>query len=283
MRQLLIVLSFVVAVSSTFFSLSVSAAQFPPSLNSNESITIELKGSVKTTTLYYKLDGFKLVYHFDSNGHLTLDEMIPDQNNGINLIQHTFDNKERPVITAWYQNVSSSPTAILMEYEYDDENHTFQHISTDFGKKNIISKGKLDTLGRIIEETSVILGRKTSTSFNEYDPSGKMLKTITVDVEGKPSSIREMTYMPNGKISKIQYTLVNSDGSDRASSCISYYYENSRLLKVVHEDFIKQTSNTSTYEYLSEDKYHNWTKMRKNETRESGMKTTDIERIIEYF
>lgn len=283
MKQLFITLCFVITLSSTFFNLSVYATQLPPSLNSNDSIAMELKGPVKTTTLYYNPDGFRLVYYFDSNGHLTLYEMIPDQSNGITLIQNTFDDKERPVITAWYQNVSASPTAILMEYEYDNENHTFQRTSTDFGKKSIINKGKLDALGRIVEETGVIAGRQTFTSVNEYASSGQMLKTTTVDAEGKLSSIYEMTYTPDGKFSKRQYTLVNSDGSNRASSCVSYYYENYRLIKIVYDDFIKQTSGIITYEYLSEDKHHNWTKMKKQETRESETKTTDIERIIEYY
>lgn len=175
-------------------------------------------------------------------------------------------------------------TSFSSEYNYEDTSHTYISTRTERGRVEITSRGILDNQGNLIEYEGISFGRPSMKAVREYNDSGQVTKVTTYDIEGPLETRLEKSYNPNGRLLLLLFYEKQPNGNLELKYKYEYLYENDRLVKSIELDLLKQiTKNTTTYEYLAEDNFHNWTKMKKTITTVEGTRIDDVTREIEYF
>lgn len=265
---------------------STSASASPRSFDNKimESINIaDLVEPVKKVTVSFNAGKSTIVYSFDENGCLRCLNLSNTITGGSMQITDNFDDKERLISDAWHQDISPfSITEFSVNYSYDDKNKTFQRTMTERGKTNITATGRLDSVGRPIEKIAFSLNNNSTKTTTEYNSSGQLIKETTDDAVGSPLSMVQKLYNLDGRLSTKLYYRTQKNGLLELFSKENYFYDHSRLIKAVKLEVPSKITESTIYEYLSEDNHHNWTKMKKSITTASGTKTEISERRIEY-
>lgn len=284
MKSLVIaIILFLISVNNSF---TIANDQILSSKSVMEKVNIGLNGPVKKVIESPDDDNFIKRYYFNSNGCLYQKEWYAESSFRTTTITDTYDNKERIIKNKWdLRGTEPGATmAFYSVYSYDDVKRTYLSTRTENGKTEITSTGILDNYGNVIEKLGYSFGgRPTTKTVREFNDFGQEIKSTVYDIEGPVWSIVEKTYNPLGRqLSSLAYKRQSNSSLELASKEENFYKDN-RLDKTVYNDLLKKESKITTYEYLNEDKYHNWTKMKMTITAGTGTIVFDITRQIEYY
>lgn len=279
MKRLTIIIVLLAFVIQTSFNIVESHSSQEPTIKRlMGKINLELNGPVKKVTVCPDDGDFTTVYYFDTNGSLSLKESHAESSTNVINMTDTYDDKERVIKENLNLQGSQPSSSILFEYKYDDSSHTYLSTGQDGnGKVKINSRGILDNLGNLIEDEAKKY--KTVREFNEF---GQQTKVTVYRIDGSLQTRREMSYTPAGRLLMQSFYMKRLDGN--LENMEKYFYENNRLVKSIETNLLKQiTTETITYEYLNEDNFHNWTKMKKNITNVEGTRIVNVTRQIENY
>lgn len=284
-RLAIIIVLLVLAIQTSFNIVDAHSKQDPTMKRFMEKVNLELNGPVKKVTVYPD-NGFTTVYYFDVNGCLCQKELYAESSTTVTKITDTYDDKERLIKDRW--NIQGdqpySSMSFSSEYNYEDASHTYLSTRTEKGKVEITSRGILDNQGKLIEYEGISFGRTSMRAVREYNDAGQETKVTTYDIEGPLRTRLEKSYTPNGRLLKLLYYRKWLNGNLELERKYEYSYENDRLAKSIELNLFKQvTTKTTTYDYLAEDNFHNWTRMKKTITTAEGTSIDDVTRQIEYY
>jgi hypothetical protein len=278
MKRLSIIIALLVIVIQNSFNISEAhSSQETTAKRFIEKVNLELNGPVKKVTVCPDDGDFTNVYYFDANGCLRQKEMQVESSTTVHKITDYYDNKERIIKESWSLQENQHFSSFSWEFNYDDSSHTYSTTSTQEGKVEFLARGILDNLGNLIEHEA-----KSYKTFREFNEFGQQTKVTVYRIDGSFQTRREMSYTPAGRLLMQSFYMKRPDGD--LDTMNKYFYENDRLAKSVEMNLLKQiTTETITYEYLTEDNFHNWTKMKKTITTGEGTRIVNITRQIEYF
>ena len=278
MKRLSIIIALLVIVIQTSFNISEAhSSQETTVKRFIEKVNLELNGPVKKVTVCPDDGDFTNVYYFDANGCLRQKEMQVKSSTTFLKITDYYDNKERIIKESNSLQENQNFSSFSWDFNYDDSSHTYSTTSTQEGKVEFLVRGILDNLGNIIEDET-----KSFKTFREFNEFGQETKVTVYRIDGTLQTRIEKSYTPTGRLLMQSFYMKRPEGN--LENMNKYFYENDRLAKSIEINLIKQiTTETTTYEYLTEDKFQNWTKMKKTITTAEGTRIVNVTRQIEYF
>lgn len=153
----------------------------------------------------------------------------------------------------WTEHDYQEGTNVSCQYEYDMND--FLSAEKIFSDDSLLMNTtyKTDGVGNVVEMVRHYEGyavKNTSqynelgllTRINEYDPSGKVYKYVTIEYDNYGDEVNRRAFKGKNDLIEYTYTQYNQDGS---------------LLKVLFEDRIHHT--IEQYDYSAHDKWKNWT------------------------
>jgi hypothetical protein len=277
-RLVIIIVLLVLAIQASFNIVEAHSRQEPTVKRFMEKVNLELNCPVKKVTVCPDDGGFITVYYFDGNGCLHQKESYAESSTGVINLTDTYDDKERIIKESLNLQGNQPSSSILFEYIYDDSSQTYLSTGQNGnGKVEINSRGILDNRGNLIEYESISF--KTVCGYNEF---GQQTKATVYRIDGSLQTRVEKSYTSAGRLLTQSFYMKRPDGN--LENMNKYFYENNRLAKSIEINLLKQiTTATTTYDYLTEDNFHNWTKMKKTSTTAEGTSIVNVTRQIEYY
>lgn len=273
----IIIVLLVLTIQCSFNIVESHSSQEPTIKRFMEKVNLELNGPVKKVIVCPDDDNLTNVYYFNAYGCLRQKELQVKSPTTFLKITDYYDNKERIIKESSSLQENQNFSSFSWDFNYDDSSHTYSTTSTQEGKVEFLVRGILDNLGNLIEDET-----KSLKTFREFNDFGQETKVTVYHIDGSLQTKIEKSYTPAGRLLMQSFYMKRLGGD--LDDINKYFYENDRLAKSIEINLMKQiTTETTTYEYLTEDKFHNWTKMKKTITTAEGTRVVNVTRQIEYF
>ena len=202
--------------------------------------------TLSSVTQYYSPDGFllKVITH-DENGELV-------------STQHIFYHKNAKE-DYWIISDADGKMTDSCYYEYDMNGFIAEEKRWSADSLFLITTYKTDGVGNVIElkrnnnvftltNTIIYNMHGLVSKIEEYEPSGKLFKYITIEYDNYGDEVNRRVFRGNGYMLEYTYTQYNEKG---------------HLLKVIYENSMHQFRET--YTYSNHDAQGNWlTEKREN-------------------
>ncbi len=191
------------------------------------------------------------IQQYSPDGYLLATYKLSPQHD--TLLARTFSYYPDARQKGWSEYNYQNGTRVSCQYEYDMNDYlSAEKISTD---DSLLMKTtyKTDGAGNVVEMLRHYEGyslKNTSqynelgllTRINEYDPSGKVYKYVTIEYDNYGDEVNRRAFKGENDLIEYTYTQYNQDGS---------------LLKVLFEDRIHHSKEQ--YDYSAYDRQKNWT------------------------
>lgn len=191
------------------------------------------------------------IQHYSPDGYLLATCKLSPQRD--TLLARTFSYYPDARPKGWSEHNYQDGSNVSCLYEYDMNDFlSAEKISTD-DSLLMNTTYKTDGAGNVVEMVRHYEGyslKNTSqynelgllARVNEYDPSGKVYKYVTIEYDNYGDEVNRRAFKGENDLIEYTYTQYNQDGS---------------LLKVLFEDRIHHSKEQ--YDYSAHDKQKNWT------------------------
>lgn len=191
------------------------------------------------------------VQHYSPDGYLLSTVKLTPQGDTLSVKTFTYLSDARQ--DSWTELDYTENTSVCCRYEYD-MNDFLSAEKLFYGDSMLMSVSyKTDGIGNVVEmvrnygsysirNTSNYNEHGLVSRINEYDPSGKMYKYVTVEYDNYGDEVNRRAFKGANDLIEYTYTEYNQDGS---------------LKKVLFEDRLHNSKEH--YDYSGYDEHRNWT------------------------